>query len=104
MTWYRDEQGQTRVLQIDGATGKVSGPRLASVATGRRWAQRVYLTGALLGLVGMLLGLVGLVLWVLLPLAGLLLLLGALVGLAGLWPHLQPGRWNERELRSGDGG
>jgi hypothetical protein len=104
ITWYRDEQGQTHVLRVDGATGEVCGPRLASEAAGRRWARVCYLSGLLVGLLGLVLGLVGLVLWVLLPLAGALLLLGALVGLAGSWPHLQPGRWNQTQLRSAGAG
>jgi hypothetical protein len=99
ITWYRDEQGQTRVLRVDGVTGEVSGPRLASVAAGKRWARLWYLSGLLIALLGLLTGLVGLVVWLLLPLAGLLLLVGALVGLVGLWPHLQPERWNGQELR-----
>jgi hypothetical protein len=93
-----DEGGEVRVLLVDGVSGAASGPRLASVAVGRRWAA-IWGVAALSSLaVGAGLGLVGLVLWVLLPVALVLLVLGAGFAVAAGVAWARPAAWNRREL------
>ncbi|MEZ4235369.1 MAG: hypothetical protein R3F59_04260 [Myxococcota bacterium] len=100
-TWYADDDGVVHVLTVDGTTGEVRGPRLASVAAGRKWAGVWFVTGGVIGGLGLLLGVVGLIVWVLLPGAGVMMLVGALVAMVGLWPLFAPAAHNRGELQGG---
>lgn len=97
-TYYKDDEGQTHPIYINGQSGVVSGLRMASAKKGRWWAG--ILAAIALGLfgLGLLLGLLSLVVPVLIPLAGICLLSAFPLGFVALIPALWPGQWNRRQL------
>jgi hypothetical protein len=100
-THYQDDEGQPQVLVVNGVTGGIKGPRLASRKRGLR------LAGILAAIAGaiLLLALLSLALTAVFPPAGLI---GALFGVIGLGvglfaiiPAIWPGQHNrkQRDLR-----
>lgn len=98
VTWYEDDEGVCRLLYVNGHTWAVGGPRLSSVAAGRRAAIRWFVGAALCGAAGLTLGLIGIVLWPVIALAAVALLAALVCGCVGLVPLLQPRAHNAREL------
>lgn len=96
-TYYRDDEGQPQVVIVNGETGKINGPRLASPKRGLRIA------GIIAGAAGLLfvLALVSLLLTMVFPPAGiiaaLLGILGFGTGLAAIVPAVWPGQWNRKQ-------
>jgi len=96
-TYYKDDDGQPQILIVNGETGRIKGPRLASPKRGLRIA------GIIAAIAGFLLvlALIGLLLTTTFPPAGLVAaLLGVLgfgSGIAALIPAVWPGQWNRRQ-------
>jgi len=100
-THYFDDDGQPQVLVVNGVTGSIHGPKLASRKRG------LHIAGILAGVAGavLLLALIGLLLAAVFPPAGLLGaflgILGLGVGLGAIIPAVWPGQHNrkQRDLR-----
>ena len=100
-THYLDDEGSPRVLVVNGVTGSIHGPRLASRKRGLR------LAGIMAGIAGavLLIALIGLLLAAVFPPAGLIAaflgVLGFGVGLSAILPAVWPGQHNrkQRDLR-----
>ncbi len=96
-THYLDDEGQPQVLVVNGVTGSIHGPRLASRKRGLRIA------GIMAGIAGvvLLLALIGLFLAVVFPPAGLigafLGVLGLGVGLSSIIPAVWPRQHNRKQ-------
>jgi len=101
-THYVDDAGEHRMLWISGVTGRVWGPRMASVRKGLLWATLWALLGLGLLAGSAVVGLVGIVLWPLLLVAAVGGVLGFLLLALALVPILTPWRHNraQRELAS----
>jgi len=96
-THYLDDEGQAQVLIVNGVTGRIQGPRLASPKRGLRIAG---ILGAVAG--GLfLLALIGFLLIALFPPAGLiaafLVVLGVGMGIAAIALAVWPGNWNRKQ-------
>jgi hypothetical protein len=93
-THYTDDKGEKQILIVNGVTGALKGPLMASAKRGARIAGIV--GGVAGGLIG--LALIGLLLTTIFPaasiLAGILGFLGLLAGIGALIPLVQPGQWN----------
>ncbi len=85
-TYYVDDNRQPQPLLIHGQTGRISGPRRASMARARRAAFAVAATAAVIFGLSLLLGLASLAAPPLLLVAGLGLALAVLVGLLAVAP------------------
>ncbi len=96
-TCYKDDEGQPQILIVNGVTGRIQGPRLASQKRGLRIAGII----AIIAGVFLLLTLIGLLLTSLFPPAGiisvLLGLLGFGTGIAAIVPAIWPGQWNRKQ-------
>jgi hypothetical protein len=96
-TYYKDDEGQPQILIVNGVTGRIQGPRLASHKRGLRIAGII----AIIAGVFLLLALIGLLLTSLFPPAGiisvLLGLLGFGTGIAALVPAIWPSQWNRKQ-------
>lgn len=96
-THYSDDEGQPQVLVVNGQTGAIRGPRLASPQRGAHIAKII---GAVAG--GLfLLALLGLLLTVVFPpaalIAGLVGLLGLLGGIFAIITAVWPRQWNRTQ-------
>lgn len=96
-THYLDDEGQPQVLIVNGTTGSIHGPRLASRKRG------LHIAGIMAGVAGgiLLLALIGLLLAMVFPPAGLigafLGVIGFGVGIAAFIPAVWPGQWNRKQ-------
>lgn len=96
-TTYRDDEGQPQIVIVNGQTGKIKGPRLASPTRGLKIA------GIIAGAAGLLfvLALFSLLLTLVFPPAGiitaLLGILGFATGIAAIIPAVWPGYWNRKQ-------
>jgi len=96
-TYYRDDEGQPQIVIVNGQTGKIKGPRLASPERGRKIA------GIIAGAAGLLffLALLSLLLTLVFPPAGiiaaLLGILGFGTGIAAIIPAVWPSQWNRKQ-------
>jgi hypothetical protein len=96
-TYYLDDDGQPQVLMINGQTGHIQGPRLASRKRG------LIIAGGIAAAAGLFffLALIGLLLAMVFPPAGIMgALLGVLgfgVGIAALIPAIWPAQWNRKQ-------
>jgi len=96
-TYYLDDEGQPQIVIVNGQTGQIAGPRLASRKRGLRIA------GIIAGAAGLLflLALAGLLLTAVFPPAGivaaLLGVLGFALGIAALVPAIWPAQWNRKQ-------
>ncbi len=96
VTYYKDDNGQPQVLIINGETGVIQGPQLASQKRGLRIAAVIGgIAGAML-----LLALLGFLLITIFPpasiIAAVLAIFGFGTGLGALIPAIQPGQWNRK--------
>ena len=96
-TFYRDDDGQPQLVVINGETGTIRGPRLASRKRGARIAQ---ITAAVAGAL-FLLALIGLLLTIIFPpaglAAGLLGILGLVITLFAIIIAVWPRQWNRKQ-------
>lgn len=96
-TTYQDDDGQPQILVVNGQTGKIEGPRLASRKRGLKIA------GIIAAVAGgfFLLAILGMLLSMLVPgaaaVAALLGFLGLGTGLAAIVPAVWPGQWNRKQ-------
>ncbi len=96
-TVYKDDLGQPQILIVNGETGRIQGPRLASPKRGLRIAGIIAaLSGVLL-----VLALISGLLTALFPpaaiIAALLGLMGFGLGIAAIVPAVWPGQWNRKQ-------
>lgn len=100
VTYYRDDDGQPQILLVNGHTGRISGPRLASRKRGLRIAGVI---GAIAGFL-LILALGGLLLTLIFPPAGviaaLLGLLGFALGIGAIVPAVWPAQWNRKQSQT----
>lgn len=96
-TYYKDDEGQTHPVYINGQSGVVGGLRLASTKKGRLWAGTLAAFALGLFLLGLMAGLISLAVPLLIPVAGVCILGAFPLGLAALAPALWPGQWNQRQ-------
>ena len=96
-THYTNDEGQPQILIVNGLTGALQGPLLASAKRGSRIAGIVAAVAG--GLI--VLALIGLLLTMVFPsasiIAGILGVLGLLTGVGALFPLVQPGQWNRKQ-------
>jgi len=96
-TFYRDDDGQPQIVVVNGETGAIQGPQLASQKRGYK------ISGIIAGVTGLflLLALISLVLTAIFPpagiIAGLLVFLGLSTGIAAIIPAVWPGQWNRKQ-------
>jgi hypothetical protein len=96
-TYYKDDENQPQILIINGETGLIQGPRLASQKRGLRTA------AIIAGIAGVLLfiALIGFLLTSLFPPAGIIAslmgILGFAVGIGALFPAIWPVQWNRKQ-------
>jgi len=96
-TYYLDDEGHPQIIVVNGETGTIQGPRLASQKKG---AQIALILGAVA--VGLfILAVIGFVFMAIFPPAGLvaafLSLLGFGVGCGALFPAIWPVQWNRKQ-------
>jgi hypothetical protein len=97
ITFYSDDQGQSYPVYINGQTGRVGGPRLASQRKGWIWA------GVLLAIAVVLFlgGIISFAATPLLPplavVGTILVVLGLVLGVSALIPAAWPWRWNREQ-------
>lgn len=96
-THYTDDEGQPQVVIVNGETGAVHGPRLASH---KRGAKIAGIIGAISGVL-FLFALIGLLLTVVFPpaalIGGLLVFLGLAAGIFAIVTAVWPGQWNRNQ-------
>lgn len=96
-TYYTDDEGHAQIVIVNGETGSIHGPRLASR---KRGLQIAGIIAAAAGIV-FLLTLISLLLTALLPPLGLLSvilgILGFTLGIAAIAPAVWPGQWNRKQ-------
>lgn len=94
VTFYHHDNEEPQILVVNGETGEIKGPRLASQKRGLRIAA---ILGGIAGFL-LLLALLGFLLTAIFPPAGiiaaLLAILGFGVGLGALFPAIWPAQWN----------
>jgi hypothetical protein len=94
---YLDDDGQPQIVIINGATGEIRGPRLASRKRGLKIAGIIAAVAGvffLLALLGLLLSLV----WdPARSIAALLGVLGLATGMIAIIPAAWPAQWNRRQ-------
>ena len=99
-SYYLDDKGTPQVILINGSTGAIDGPRLASQKRG------LQIAGILAAIAGVLLmvALFGLVLSSLLPImiqiAVIFSVLGIGMGLIAIIPAIWPWQWNRQQMKS----
>ena len=94
VTWYRDDDGNPRMVYINGQNGTIGGTRLASQKKGWKLAGVVLLVAALIFLAALFFGLVGVFFPASMLLAGLLGVLSMLVACLAIVPAVWPWQWN----------
>lgn len=97
-TYYLDDEGEPQIIIINGVTGAIQGPLIASRKKGLRIA------GILAGAAGImfLLALLSLLLAMVIPeikwIGALLILLGLGTGFSAIVPAMWPGQWNRKQV------
>ncbi len=96
VTYYKDDDGQPQVLIVNGETGMIRGPQLASQ---KRGLQIAAVIGGIAGAM-LLLALIGFLLLTIFPpasiIAAILAIFGFGTGLGALIPAIQPAQWNRK--------
>lgn len=96
-THYLDDDGHPQILIVNGETGNIRGPRLASQKRGVKIAGIIGGTAVFL----LILALISLLLTMVLPpaavMAGLLGVAGFCLGIIALIPAIWPGQWNRKQ-------
>lgn len=94
VTFYKNDDEEPQILIVNGETGEIKGPRLASE---KRGLQIAAILGGIAAFI-LLLALVGFLLTAIFPPAGiiaaLLAILGFGTGLGALFPAIWPAQWN----------
>ncbi len=102
-TFYRDDEGQAQPILLHGQSGRISGPRRASMQRARRAAGWILAAAGLLLLASLGVSAAGLFLPPMLPIGAAGLFLTVLVGLLAAIPLLRAWAFN-RSQRKGSGG
>lgn len=96
-SFYTDDEGQPQIVLINGESGVIRGPRLASRKRGLKIAGIIAAVAA----VFFILSLFGLLLTIIFPpigfIAALLGILGLGFGIAAIIPAVWPGQWNRKQ-------
>ncbi len=99
-SFYTDDEGQAQIVVINGESGEIRGPRMASRKRGLRIAGIM----AVIAAVFLALALFGALLTLVIPPIGLIAILfgfmGLGLGIAAIIPAVWPGQWNRKQ---GDG-
>lgn len=94
VSYYHDDEGQPHLVYVNGQSGRIYGPKLASQKKGWQTAGIIAAAAVLL----FLLGLLGFAVTALFPPAGvvggLLIILAILTGIAAIVPAVWPWQWN----------
>ena len=96
-TYYTDDEGNPQILIVNGVTGALQGPLLASTKRG------AHIAGIIAAVAGglIVLALLGFLLTFVFPpasiVAGILGVLGVLTGIGAIFPAVQPGQWNNNQ-------
>jgi len=96
-TFYKDDEGQPQMVIVNGETGEINGPRLASRKRGLKIA------GMIAGAAGLLLilALLSLLLTLIFPPAAIIVvllgILGFATGVAAIIPAVWPNQWNRKQ-------
>ena len=97
VTHYTDDDGRPQIVVVNGESGAIIGPRLASR---KRGGQIAGIVGAVAGVL-FLLALIGLLLTVVFPpavlIGGLVGILGLGAGIVALIAAIWPGQWNRNQ-------
>lgn len=97
LTYYTDDAGQPVIVQVNGQTGAVGGPRLASQKKGWRRAGAMAALGFFLALLGILFVFTGGI-FPLLALLGAVVFVGGIIcGLGAVVPAVWPWQWNRKQ-------
>ncbi len=97
ITYYQDDEGTPQILLVNGQSGHINGPKMASRKRG------LQIAGILAGIAGLflLLALIGLLLTALFPPAGIIAavlgLIGFGLGIGAIFPAVWPGQWNRKQ-------
>ena len=97
ITWYTDSSGKRRIIRISGQTGKMAGPRLASVQKGFVWASIILLLATTIGVVGLLSALLAIAFPPIVIVSLIILAFSFVFGCFAIWPVVRPWRWNKQE-------
>jgi hypothetical protein len=97
LSGYTADDGTQHAVWIHGQTGKIFGPRIASVSRSLRTALGIAFLGLSVFLLGALVLAGGLAVPLLLPFGGLIALVGAAIAVFAVWPPLAAWRWNRKE-------
>lgn len=99
-SFYTDDEGQPQIVVINGESGEIRGPRMASRKRGLRIAGIM----AVIAAVFLVLALFGALITLVMPPIGLIAMLFGVIGLglgiAAIIPAVWPGQWNRKQ---GDG-
>jgi hypothetical protein len=101
VTAYRDDNGQWRIVRLNGRTGQVSGVRRASMRQGWLWSGTLAGLAAALFLMALLLGAGGALVPPLLALSGLMMIVALALGLGAFVPAAWVWQHNAREAPEG---
>ena len=96
-THYKDDNGEPQILIINGQTGKINGPRLASPKRGLKIAGIIGIVAGAFFVLGLLALLISLMVEEAKVVAGLFAFLGVGTGFIALIPAIQPRIWNRNQ-------
>jgi hypothetical protein len=102
-TYYQDDEGRPQPILLHGQSGRISGPRRASMQRARRTAGWILAAAGVLLLISLVLSGAGILLPALLPIGAAGLFLTVLVGLGASVPVLRAWAFN-RAQQKGTGG
>lgn len=97
VTWYTDDDGKPRMVYINGQSGVIGGPRIASQKKGWQMAGVVLTVAAVLFLLTLCLGAIGLAFPPAWALAILLGVVSLLVACGAIIPAAWPAQWNRTQ-------
>jgi hypothetical protein len=101
-TYYTTDDGQRQVILVNGQTGMVGGPRLASQRKGWLWGGCSLAVGLIIFILGVICGLAAALVPPLALLSPLLILLALAIGGFALIPVAWPWQWNRKQLKRSD--
>jgi hypothetical protein len=101
-TFYRDDEGQAHALLVHGQTGRIDGPRRASMRRARRVSTIVGLVALVIFAIGLAMVGAGLMVPPLAAVGAVGVLVALVVGIAALVPMLLVWQFNRRQGTEGD--
>lgn len=97
VTYYKDDNEQPQILIINGQTGQINGPRLASPKRGLKIAGMIAIGAGILLMIALLTFLLSLAISEVKTIAAFFGILGVGTGLTALIPALWPVLWNRNQ-------